>query len=51
MERPNEAARILEEEYGIRSMAELNAAIDRIGPIDISPFCAPINQKEKEKAS
>ena len=37
----------IEEEYGVRSMADLDDAITKLGFLDLSPFCAPINRKEK----
>lgn len=47
----NEVLAILEEEYGIKSMADLNKAIADLGCIDISPFCGEIEEHRKEKAS
>lgn len=47
----NEVLAILEEEYGIKSMADLNKAIAELGRIDISPFCGEIKEHRKEKAS
>lgn len=47
----NELLEILEEEYGIRSMADLNKAMANLGCIDISPFCGEIEEHGKEKAS
>lgn len=47
----NELLAILEEEYGIRSMADLNKAIAKLDRIDISPFCGKIEEHRKEKAS
>lgn len=38
----NELLSILEEEYGIKSMADLDEAISKLGCIDISPFCGEI---------
>lgn len=46
----NEVLAILEE-YGIKSMADLNKAIADLGCIDISPFCGEIKEHRKEKAS
>jgi hypothetical protein len=40
---------ILKDEYGIRTMAELDAAIAKIQAIDISPFCGVIETDTKEK--
>ncbi|WP_278941168.1 hypothetical protein [Anaerotruncus colihominis] len=51
MEKSNDAVKILEEEYGIRNMAELNEAIAKLGLIDLSPFCEPVKQNGKEKVS
>lgn len=51
MERTDDVVGILEEEYGIKSMAELNAAIARLGFIDLSPFCGEIPKQGKEKVS
>ena len=45
----NELIAILEEEYGIKSMADLNKA--QLDCIDISPFCEKIKEHRKEKAS
>lgn len=36
----SELAEILKSEYGIGSVAELEKAIERMGAVDISPFCA-----------
>ena len=49
MEKPDDAVKILEEEYGIRNMAELNEAIAKLGLIDLSPFCGPIKQNGRRK--
>lgn len=38
--------KILERDYQITTNKELQDAIDRIGNIDISVFCAPIPGKE-----
>ncbi len=46
MGEPNDAVKILEEEYGIRSMNALDKAIAKLGFIDLYPFCAPIDRKE-----
>lgn len=44
----NELERILAEEYGIKTMEELNAAIRNMKGLDISPFCAkPIKEDDK----
>ena len=47
MDELNDVVKILEEEYGVRSMADLDDAITKLGFLDQSPFCAPINRKEK----
>lgn len=54
MSKRTELAEILKSEYGIGSVAELEQAIDQLGPVDISLFCAEIkpvrrNRYEKEK--
>lgn len=46
MNRPNEAAQILKTEYGITTMKELDAAIRKLGFLDISPFCAEVKKQE-----
>lgn len=40
MNKPNEAVKILKEEYGIATMRELEAAIKKLGFLDISLFCS-----------
>lgn len=40
MNKPNDAAKILKEEYGITTMRELDAAMKKIGFLDISLFCS-----------
>lgn len=42
-ERKRALIKILEEEFGIRSEAELNAAIAAQPKINLAPFCAPVN--------
>lgn len=37
---------ILREEYGIKSMKELNEAISRLGSIDLFPFCGSLSKEE-----
>jgi hypothetical protein len=51
MDETNDIFEILKEEYGINSPRELNEAIERIGFIDMFPFCGPIKQQGKGKAS
>ena len=40
MSKRTEIAEILKSEYGIGSVAELEQAIDQLGPVDISLFFA-----------
>lgn len=40
-----EIVRILRDEYGINSEAELDRKIQEMGGIDISPFCGPKHTK------
>lgn len=47
MEAYRSAIRILEEEYGITSLEELQNAIRKIGPIDVSLFCADIEPEKR----
>ena len=47
MDELNDVVKILEEEYGVRSLADLDDAMTTLGFLDLSPFCAPINRKEK----
>lgn len=42
-ERKRALIKILEEEFGIYSEAELNAAIAAQPKINLAPFCAPVN--------
>ena len=56
MSKRTELAEILKSEYGIGSVAELEKAIEQLGSVDISPFCAEIKparrrRHEKEKNS
>lgn len=51
MEKSGEIAEILEKEYGIKNISELNAAIAQLGFIDLSPFCGKIKDQGKEKVS
>ena len=55
MSKRSELAEILKSEYGIGSVAELEKAIERLGSVDISLFCAEIKptrrkRHEKEKS-
>ena len=45
----SELAEILKSEYGIGSVAELEKAIERIGSVDIAPFCADISPKRRKQ--
>jgi len=45
----SELAEILKSEYGIGSVAELEKAIERMGAVDISPFCADITPKRRKR--
>lgn len=45
MNKPNEAAKILKEEYGISTMRELDAAMKKLGFLDISLFCSEIKSQ------
>lgn len=49
MSKRSELAEILKSEYGIDSVTDLEKAIERIGSLDISPFCAEIKQPRREK--
>lgn len=51
MASPNELLSILEKEYGIKNMADLDKAIAGLGFIDISPFCGEVKEHGNEKAS
>lgn len=42
-ERKQALIKILEEEFGIHSEAELDAAIAAQSKINLAPFCAPVN--------
>lgn len=42
-ERKQALIKILEEEFGIHSEAELDAAISAQPKINLAPFCAPVN--------
>ena len=44
----SELAEILKREYGIGSVAELEKAIERMGAVDIYPFCADISPKRRK---
>lgn len=41
----NKLLEILNNDYQIYTADELQEAIDKIGPIDISVFCAPLPEK------
>ena len=41
------AVQILKEEYGISTLEQLNAALKKMGGLDISPFTAEINSRSK----
>ena len=43
---PMEVVEILKNEYGITTEKELDTAIERVGVLDISPFC--VIQKERK---
>ena len=47
MSKRSELAEILKSEYGIGSVAELEKAIERMGSVDITPFCADISPKRR----
>lgn len=47
MDRISEIKRILEEEYGISTAKELNAAISKLGNIDISIFCEVFHETDR----
>lgn len=49
MNKPNEAVEILKTEYGITTMKELDAAIRKIGFLDISPFCSENENRRYDK--
>lgn len=49
MKSPNEAVEILKNEYGITTMKELDAAIEKIGFLDVSLFCSPMEIKRYDK--
>lgn len=51
MEKSTEVVKILLEEYGIKTMAELNEAIAKLGTVDISLFCGELPSTKKEKVS
>lgn len=47
MDRLSEIKQILEEEYGISTVKELNAAISKLGNIDISIFCEVVHETDR----
>lgn len=49
MSKRSELAEILKSEYGIGSVVELEKAIERMGAVDISPFCADITPKRRKR--
>lgn len=53
MERKHRLAETLRTEYGISSMRELDAALRKLGVLDVSAFCAEVPDKparEERKA-
>lgn len=51
MEIQDDAIKILQEEYGLSNMSELDAAIAELGRIDIFSFCGAAGQRGKESTS
>lgn len=53
MNKPNEAVELLKNEYGIKTMRDLDEAISKLGFLDISLFCTELckqtNCKEEMK--
>ena len=49
MERNNEIVQILKEQYGIRTLEELNKAISKLRPIDLTPFVGEVINQQLEK--
>lgn len=50
MDRLQELMKILEEEYGITTVEQLDRAIEDLGKLDISPFVMGGPKSEKEIA-
>lgn len=48
MSRRSDLAEILKSEYGIGSVTDLEKAIEKLGPVDISLFCAEIKETRRD---
>lgn len=49
MSKRTELAEILKNEYGIGSVADLEKAIEQLGSVDISLFCADTKQARRKR--
>jgi len=49
MERKYRLAETLRTEYGISSMRELDAALRKLGVLDVSAFCAEVPDKAEAR--